>query len=162
MKHGLIGGVVLAVVVALFSIVFAAAGMHKNPALGWVFPVLGIASTVGVVIGTFRKTRDAGNRYGGQLLVGIVIAVVAAVLLFVNSYLFTTTIFPNYLDEVRVAQEELLATQPNQSPQQIDAQRKALDIMLTPKAQAGLGAVMTVITTGLVTLIAAIFLRKKD
>ena len=162
MKQGLIGGVVLAVVVALFSIVFAAAGMHKNPALGWVFPVIATASTIGVVIWTLRKTRDEGKRYGGQLLVGIVLAFVAAVLLFVNSYLFTTMIFPNYLDEVRVVQEEQIATQPNLNQQQIDMQRKALDVVLTPKAQAGLGAIMTVISTGLVTLIAAIFVRKKD
>ena len=162
MKQGLIGGVVLAVVVALFSIVFAAAGMHKNPALGWVFPVIATASTIGVVIWTLRKTRDEGKRYGGQLLVGIVLAFVAAVRLFVNSYLFTTMIFPNYLDEVRVVQEEQIATQPNLNQQQIDMQRKALDVVLTPKAQAGLGAIMTVISTGLVTLIAAIFVRKKD
>jgi len=162
MKQGLIGGVVLAVVVALFSIVFAAAGMHKNPALGWVFPVIATASTIGVVIWTLRKTRDEGKRYGGQLLVGIVLAFVAAVLLFVNSYLLTTMIFPNYLDEVRVVQEEQIATQPNLNQQQIDMQRKALDVVMTPKAQAGLGAIMTVISTGLVTLIAAIFVRKKD
>ena len=162
MKQGLIGGVVLAVVVALFSIVVAAAGMHKNPALGWVFPVIATASTIGVVIWTLRKTRDEGKRYGGQLLVGIVLAFVAAVLLFVNSYLLTTMIFPNYLDEVRVVQEEQIATQPNLNQQQIDMQRKALDVVMTPKAQAGLGAIMTVISTGLVTLIAAIFVRKKD
>ena len=93
---------------------------------------------------------------------GIVLAFVAAVLLFVNSSLFTTMIFPNYLDEVRVVQEEQIATQPNLTQEQIDMQRKALDIVLTPKSQAGLGAIMTVISTGLVTLIAAIFVRKKD
>ncbi len=162
MKQGLIGGVVLAVVVALFSIVFAAAGMHKNPSLAWVFPLVATAVTIGAVVWTLRKTRDEGKGYGGQVLVGIVIAIVAAVLLFVNSYVFTTAIFPNYLDEVRVLQEEQLATQPNLSQQQIDVQRKALDVVLTPTAQAGLGAIMTVITTGLVTLIAAFFVRKKD
>ena len=163
MRQSVIGGVVLAILVALFSIVTAAAGVHKNPSLGWVFALVATVINVGVVVWTLRRTRDEGRRYGGQLLAGLVMALVAAVLIFCNSLLITQVLFPDYLDEARDVQEEVLATQSAGAPEgQIAAQRQMLDAVMTPKAQAGLGAVMTVITTMIVTLIAAIFIRKKD
>jgi hypothetical protein len=163
MRQSVIGGVALAILVALFSIVTAAAGVHKNPSLGWVFALVATVINVGVVVWTLRRTRDEGRRYGGQLLAGLVMALVAAVLIFCNSLLVTQVLFPDYLDEARDVQEEVLVTRSAGAPEeQIAAQRQVMDAFMTPKAQAGIGAVMTVITTMIVTLIAAIFIRKKD
>ena len=137
--------------------------MHRNPALGLVFPLVATATTIGVVVWTLRRTRDEGRRYGGQLVVSFVLAIVAAVLLFVNAFLMTQVLFPDYVEEVRAVQEEVLATQSaGASPEELAAQQKALDVMTSPTVQAATGAIATVVTTMVVALIAAIFIRKKD
>jgi len=161
MKSSVTAGVVLGVVVALWTVVFAVTGMYKNPIAALLFVVVAIAINVVVVVWGLRKTRDEGRRYGGQVVAGLVMGIVAAVLIFANSLLMTQVLFPTYTEDILAAQEEML-TSAGLPAEQVEARVERARASMTPMAQATNGAIGTIVTTLVVTLIAAAFVRKKD
>jgi hypothetical protein len=120
-----------------------------------------IPINIGVVIWCLFRTRAEGRRYGGQVAVGAVMGLVAAILIFCNSLLFTQVLFPNYTEEALATQEEMLRAS-GMDEQMIAAQIERAEQGATPMAQARNGAIGTFATTLVTTLIAAAFIRKKD
>jgi hypothetical protein len=101
----------------------------------------------------------AGATYGGQVKAGVMISAFGAVIIFFGSLLFTTVLFPNYFEEVREAGRQLYLSQ-GMTEEQIAAALDAQAAMQTPFMQAITGAVMTVVTGLVVSLVLAAFLRK--
>ena len=88
MKQSVLAGVVLAVLVALWTLVMGVTGWYKNPIAAMLFYLV-IPINVAVVVWGLYRTKSEGRRYGGQVVAGVVIGLVAAVLIFGNSLLFT-------------------------------------------------------------------------
>jgi hypothetical protein len=160
-KHSIVGGVVLAVLVAIVSVIFGATRMYENVFVGSiVFLVAVIGLTIAVVIWTLRKTRSEGRGYGGQVVAGLVLGIVAAVLIFCNSLLMTQVLFPDMIDGTLAAQEDMFRSM--QMPEdQIQQAMERAKASATPMAQAVQGAIGTIVTTLVVSLIAAAFIRNK-
>lgn len=158
MRQSVIAGVVLGVIVAIWTQIMGITGMYKNPSLAWLFWLV-IAINIGVVIWGLGKTR-AQNGYGGQVAAAVVIGIVGAVLIMLNSYLLTTAVVPEYLDEIKAVQEEMILQAG--SPQEVvDVQLATLDKVMTPGVQAVMGGIGTLLTSLITGLIAAIWIRKK-
>ena len=151
-------GIWLGVLVSVWTLLMGVTGWYKHPVMLNLFWVV-ILIEVAVLLWALRKTA-ATTEYLGQVGNGALVAVIGAVIIFCGSLLFTSVLFPNYFEELRTIQAEML-----RGSGRTEAEVKAaIDLaapMQTPVMNAVMGAVGTVVTGILASLIIAIFHRKK-
>jgi L-cystine uptake protein TcyP (sodium:dicarboxylate symporter family) len=137
----------------------AVTGLHTNPVVsGMLFLVVAVIANVGVIWWVLKQTAsDSG--YGRQLLNGLLVGVIAGVLIFCFSLLFTQVLFPDYMAE---SQDATIAWMESTGmPEaQLDAQVAKLEAQ-TGWSQAIGGTVGTIVTSLIVAAIVGIFARKK-
>lgn len=153
-------GVIFGVIVVLWQLIFGFTGMYKNPSVGWVFSVVAILITAGVLFWALKQTAAEGTGYWGLVGTGMVVALIACVLIILGSLLFTSVVFTDYADPALAQAAERLESA-GVPEQQREIQMKATEWMLSPVPYALLGAVMTLITSFVVSLIVAAVVRKK-
>lgn len=160
MRTSVIYGVILAVCVAVWMLICGYTGWYKHPVGAFAFTLVIPINIVVIILG-LMKTKKEGRRYGGQVAAGLVMGIVAAVLIFFNSLLYTQVLFPSYFDDIRTAQQRMLLKS-GMEREQIEEQLEAASAMQTPAIQATLGAIGTIGTSLVTALVAAAFIRKKD
>jgi len=153
-------GITLGVLVAAWTFVMGFAGMYKNPGLAWLFVPVAAVIQIAVLIWGLRTTAADGRGYLGQVTMGVLISLVGAVLIFFGSILFTTVAFPNYFEEVRTIGEQALRDA-GRTDEEVRAMMAMQEKVQTPFFQALFGAIGTVITGLLASLVIAIFVRSK-
>jgi hypothetical protein len=151
-------GVLLGVLCVFWTFVMGFTGWYKDPVMLNLF-FLVILLEVGIVIWALRKTAPSAT-WGGQIMNGLVLSLVASVIIFAGSLLFTTVAFPNYFTELQSVQAEMLKAQ-GLSEADIKMQVAAAAAMQTPFINALTGVIGTVVTGVIVAVIAGAFLRKK-
>ena len=159
MKTSMNAGVVLGVLAALWTLVMGFTGWYKNPVMVAAF-FLVIPINIGVVVWGLMKTAREGRRYGGQIAAALVMGAVASVIIFFNSLLFTTVLFPTYFEDLREVQAGILRAA-GQTEQEIEGQLELTAGSQTPVNQAVAGVAGTMGTTLVTALVAAAFFRKK-
>jgi len=150
--------VILAVLVAAFSILIAVTGMHENPITAMVFVVVAIVINVVVVFMALRQTAG-DNSYVQQLLNGVLIGAIAGILIFLSSWMMLSVLFPDYLAESKEGTIAFLESM-NLPEEQLDSQIEKLD-RATPMNQAASGLIGTFFTSLFAAAIVGIFKRKK-
>jgi len=151
-------GLLIGVLTVAWMFVMGLLGWHTDPVLLYAFFLVIPIEIVLLVVG-LRQTA-ARNGFGGQVKAGLFMTVIAAVIIFGGSLLFTTVAFPGYFGELREAHQKML--QERGTPAiDIAAEMQRASASQTPMNQALQGAAGTV-GTGLITsLVAAAFLRRK-
>jgi hypothetical protein len=160
MKPIVNAGIVLGVVVGIWMFINGAAGLYKNPGTTWVFPVVATLIEIGVIVWGLKKTAQLGRRYGGQIVAGLLIALIGA-LIIVPCSLAWSAVFSDATEIGMAMQADKLADQ-GMSEEQIDQTLAVMEKMSTPLVSAILGSIMTILTGLVISLIAAIFIRQKD
>ena len=155
------GGVLLGVLVTIFTWIFAFSGMHRNIGAAMTFPIVATLIEIGVLIWALKKTAAQGRRYMGQVSAGTMLAFVGGCLIFATSIMLVTQLYPSYFAEVNAAGAEYYRAQ-GMDDAAIQAELAKMAPMQTPLAQGGTGFVATVLTGFLVSLIAAIWIRNKE
>ena len=158
MRVPLIAGVLLGVLVTLWSILIVATGWYVNPAMVWTFSLV-VLIEIGVLIWALRKTAGEGRTYGSQVWAGLLTALIGGVLIFAGSLLITTVLYPDYFNDIRAMGAEM-ARRAGQSEAQVAAILETPT--QTPVEGAFAGFVGTVATGLLASLIIAAFLRRKS
>jgi len=151
-------GVLLGVLCVMWTFVMGFTGWYKDPVMLNLF-FLVIPLEIGIVVWALRKTA-AGATWGGQIVNGLVLSVVASVIIFAGSLLFTTVAFPNYFNDIQAAQTEMLKAA-GMAEADIRTQVAASAAMQTPFMNAISGVIGTVVTGVVVAAIAGAFWRKK-
>lgn len=151
-------GLWIGVLVVAWTFVMGFTGWYKDPQLMVLFFLVILVEVVLLVLG-LRKTA-AFQGYGRQVITGTLMAVVAAVIIFCGSLLFTTVAFPSYFDDVRAMQATTLRAQ-GKSEQEIAAALEAGAAGQTPVANALAGVAGTVGTGLVASLVIALFLRRR-
>ena len=152
-------GVVLGLLCTAWSYVVGFMGWYKDPtlqALFWLVLIIEIA----VLIWGLRQTAAQGRAYGAQVGAGTLMSLVGAVIIFIGSYAFTAVVFPEYFGELRVIGEQTFREQ-GLSESEIASRLEQTAAMQTPFMSALIGAISTVITGVLASLVIAAFARKK-
>ncbi len=152
-------GLVLGIAVEVWTFLVIVLGWHKDPMMLTLFYLV-IFIQAGVLIWGMRMTAEQGKGYGAQVGAGTAMSAVGAAVIFVGSYLLVTAVFPNYFTEVQEAGRIALGAQ-GLSEEAIQAQLDAMAPMQTPFANSLTGAVATVITGLIESLIIAAFVKSK-
>jgi len=158
MRTAIRAGVLLGVLTVVWTFVMGFTGWYKDPVMLNLF-FLVILLEVGIVIWALRKTAPSAT-WGGQVLNGLVLSLVAGVIIFAGSLLFTTVAFPTYFSDLQAAQAQMLKAA-GLSEAEIQSQVAASAALQTPFMNALSGVIGTVVTGVIVAAIAGAFLRKK-
>ncbi len=151
-------GILLGVLVEIWTAVVILAGWHKDPAMILVF-FLVIPLQITILLMTLRQTAVEAS-YGQQVVNGVLISAIGAVIIVIGTYIITTSVFPHYFDELRAAGVDSL-TKAGRTPEQVATEMRTNESMYDPKQNALTGGVATVVTGLLVSLVAAFFVRKR-
>jgi hypothetical protein len=153
-------GILIGVSCAAWTYVMGFTGWYKHPVLLNVFFVV-VLIEVGLLIWGLRQTAAAGKKYGGQVLTGTLMSVIAAPILMANSFLFTTVVIPSYFSDLRAMHTEILRAA-GKTPAEVAALVEAAAQNETPLMQAISGAVGTVGTGLVASLIIGAFYRSRS
>jgi len=153
-------GIMLGVGVGIWMFINGAAGLYKNPGTTWVFPVVATIIEIVVIVWGLKKTAELGRRYGGQIVAGLLIALIGA-LIIIPCSLAWSAVFSDATEIGLAMQADKLADL-GLSEEQIDERLEIMAKFSTPLVTSIVGSIMTVLTGLVVSLIVAIFIRQKD
>jgi len=160
MNTTLKAGLTLGILVSAWTYVMGVTGWYKHPTLLNLFWLVILIQIVVLVWG-LRLTAGEGKTYWGQVGAGTMLSLIGGIIIFCGSYLFTSIVFPNYFAEIRALGEELLKSR-GMSDVQIKTTLDAQAPMQTSFMQALLGFIGTVVTGPIVSMVLALFLKKKE
>jgi Protein of unknown function (DUF4199) len=152
-------GLLIGVLCGVWTFVMGFTGWYKDPVLLNAFFMVIVIEVAGLVWG-LRKTAAEGRTYGGQVIAGTMMAVIAGVVIIASSLLFTMVAFPDYFQELEAAQRAMLQQQ-GKTEGEIAEAIQANAAANTPMAQAMAGFIGTLITGILASAIIAIWVRAK-
>ena len=155
-------GLLIGLLCGAWTFVMGFTGWYKDPVLGNGLFIGGAVAIeiVGLMWG-LRKTAALGRGYGGQILAGTMMAIVAGVIIIASSLIFTTIVFPNYLTEIEQAYRAALQRQ-GKTDAEIAAAIQANAASATPMAQAMSGFIGTLVTGIVASAIIGIFVRSRS
>jgi hypothetical protein len=152
-------GIVLGVLVEIWTYLMGFTGWYKDPTLMNLFWVV-IAIEIAVLMWALKRTAAEGRGYGGQVGAGTLIALIGGVFVIVGSLIFTMVVFPNYFTDLAAVQEQMLrsAGRPEaEIKQTMDMTAKTS----TPVIQACFGFLGTLVTGIVVSAIIGAFIKAK-
>jgi len=160
MKPILSAGIMLGVAAGIWMFINGFAGLYRNPGTAWVFPVVATVIEIVVIVWGLKKTAELGRRYGGQVLAGLLIAVVGAVLIMGFSMIWSQ-VFTD-APEIMAAMQADQWADAGKSEEKIDENLANTEFTRGAVFSAVSGGIMTIVTGLVISLIAAIFIRQKD
>ncbi len=151
-------GLLIGVSVVAWTFVMGFTGWYLDPSLLNLFFLVIPIQVALLVVGL--RSSAAENGYGRQVFSGTLASLLASVLIFGGSIFFTTVVFPSYFDELRAVHATMLE-QAGKSAEEVRAQVEAMAATQTPFLQALFGAIGTVVTGLVSSLVIAAFARKR-
>jgi len=145
-------GLILGILVVLWTFVMGFTGWYRHPSLFFLL-WLAIPLQIGVLVLMLRSTA-LSEGYLRQVQNGVGASVIASAVIFVGSLLFTLVVFPSYFAEME-ALGRLKMAQQGFSAEQIEAVMKAKGPMQTSLGRAFSWALGTWITGLFTSLLAA-------
>ena len=161
MKRILTFGLILGALVAVWQLAYGFLGLYSSPGTVWTFTVVAALITIGVLVWGLMQTAKEGRRYWGQVGAGLLICLVALILIVPGSLLFTGVLFPDYFDVLAEMQAETWSNA-GISEEEVDQLLTQSAFTRTSPMAAILGAMGTMITGFIVSLITAAFARARD
>lgn len=152
-------GIVLGVLVEIWTYLMGFTGWYKDPQLSNLFWVV-IAIQIAVLMWALKRTAAEGRGYGGQIGAGTLISLIAGVFVIVGSLVFTTVVFPHYTADMAAILENRLRAA-GSSEAEIKQAMAMTARTSTPIVQACLGFAGTLFTGIVVSMIIGAFVKAK-
>ena len=152
-------GLVLGVLVEIWTFLMGFTGWYKNPSLAGLFWVV-VAIQIAVLMWALKRTAAEGRGYGGQIGAGTLISVIGGVIIVAGSIVFSTLVFPHYFQDVAALQEQKLRAA-GRSDAEIKQMMDMVAKTMNPGMQAFFGFCGTLITGVVVSAILGAFFRAK-
>ncbi|MBK8793081.1 MAG: DUF4199 family protein [Holophaga sp.] len=158
MNPTLLGGLLLGFLVSSWTFFMGVTGWYKDPtrlALFWMVIPIQIA----VVLWTLHRTSAAAG-YGRQVVNGVALSILASLIIFGGSLLFTTVVFPTYFADLE-AIGRLKMAQDGLSQARIDELIRLQAPWQKPLPTAFAGVFGTWVTGLITSLLAAVWFRRR-
>jgi hypothetical protein len=152
-------GVLIGVLCGVWTFVMGWTGWFKDPVLLRLFFLVILIEIAGLVWG-LRRTAAEGRTYGGQIVAGTMMAIIAGVIVIASSLLFTTVAFPEYFAEMQAGYRTMLQQQ-GKSEAEIAILVQNEMSGQTPMSQAMAGFLGTLITGIVASAVIALWVRSK-
>ena len=137
-------GLLIGLLCGAWMFTMGATGWYLDPAKLNLFFLVVVIEVVGLLWG-LRRTAAQGRTYSGQVVAGTGMAIVAAVVIFICSMVFTTVAFPDYFNDINEMSRRLMEAD-GKSAAEIDTAIAAAAPMQTPVAYAMSGVIGTFVT----------------
>ena len=137
------GGLLIGVLCVIWTFVMGFTGWYKDPAMLSAFYLV-IVIQLAVLIWGLKQTAAQGRTYGGQIAAGTLMSLVAGLVIIAGSLLFTTVAFPDYFEEIKVVQTEMLKAA-GKTDAEVTAEVEAAAQFQTPMSQAIFGCIGTLL-----------------
>ena len=160
MKTIIRGGILLGILVSIWTFLFGMMNLHRNVTGGLTFALVATVIELVVLVWALKRTAAEGRGWFGQVSAGTLLSFVGGCLILATSYLYLTQVNPNYTAEAQEAQIAALR-QANVDEATIQQQMAATEKFQTPIAQAAVGFIATVITGFILSAILGLFIRSK-
>jgi len=134
-------------------------GWYKDPTKLNLFFIVVLIEIAGLIWG-LRQTAAQGRTYSGQVVAGTLMSIIAGVVLFGSSLLFTTVAFPEYFDEVNAAGRQMMQAE-GKTEAEIEETLAAAAPAQTPFNQALTGFMGTCVTGVIAAGLIAVWVRKQ-
>lgn len=162
LKNGFNYGMITGAALIVFSLLLFLMDQHLNRSISWIAFLFLIG---GMIYGTIQYRKAAGGylSYGQAFAASFYTGLFATILASIYTYLFVAFIHPGYIQEMLdMTRVQMLESQPDLSEEQVE---QAMD--MTSKFMNGpmitlTGFVTNLITSAVIALLAAIFLKKED
>jgi hypothetical protein len=160
-------GIYTGISVAVWTIIMGLTGWFKDPILLNLFWMVVIFQFVLLYIGLKKSSIEArvngefGKSYTELIKNGLLITIIAGVLIFFSSLLFTTQIYPEYFNELRETYQQIL-TSSGKSEIEIEKLLEENSKTQTPFLQALFGFIGTFLTGLLGSSIFSAIFRKRE
>lgn len=159
MKSAVQAGVILGLMVLVWTLIHGFTGWYKDPGMSWTFWMV-IPFQVILLVWMLKNTKKLGFAYGKQVVAGVVMSLVAGAIIFVGSYVISTVVFPTYFADMKAMLEGILTAQ-GKTPEQIQVAMAKQAPMLTPLMSSCTGFIGTIVTGLMVSLLGAVLIRHK-
>ena len=159
MNPVLAAGLLIGVLCGLWTFVMGFTGWYKDPRLVNVFFLVIVIEIAGLIWG-LRRTASEGRTYGGQIVAGTMMSVIAGVVIIVFSLVFTTVLFPSYFTDLQDAYRQILQQQ-GKTEAEIAQKLNDASAGATPMGQAIQGFMGTLITGIVASSVIGLVYRKK-
>ncbi|MCZ6747276.1 MAG: DUF4199 domain-containing protein [Acidobacteria bacterium] len=153
-------GLFLGITVIIWVYIMGFTGWSLDPALALLFPLVATILNIIAIVWGLRSTATEGRPYGGQILAGLLIGLVASVFIFAGSLLFTTVAFPEYFTQLQEMGRQVYEAK-GWNEAEIQAALEVNAAVQTPFWQAFFGVIGSMVTSLVVSLITAAFVRAK-
>jgi len=152
-------GVILGVLVEIWTCVMIASGWYRDPVLLMLF-FLVIPLQVTVLVMALRETAAAGAVYAKQVLNGVGISLIAGVIILFGSVFLTTVVFPDYFPDLKSLGMEMLS-KAGRTAEEVESQMRVNAALYDPWQNGLRGFIGTLVTGAVVTAITGAFIRKR-
>ena len=161
--HAMYYGLITGAAMVIFSLILYIAGLYMNRTLGYISFLILIG---GMIWGTleFRKLSPNGfMTYGKAFSSCFMIALFAAIISALYTFVFAEFINPNFSQEILdKAREGMMSSGQPMTDEQIDQAMTWTARFTTPVMMAIWGLITTVAISAVISLVVAIFLKKED
>jgi Protein of unknown function (DUF4199) len=153
-------GVLIGVLCGVWMFVTGVAGWYKDPVMANAFYLVIAIEIAGLVWG-LRRTAREGRTYGGQIVAGTLMAIIAGVIIVVCSLVFTMLAFPDYF-QAREAMDRRTLQAQGRSDREIVQMLSDEQATRTPMSEAMDGFIGTLVTGILSSAVIAIWIRTRS
>ncbi len=162
LKNGFNYGMITGAALIVFSLLLFLMDQHMNRSIAWI-SVLFLMG--GMIYGTFRYRNATGGylSYGQAFTATFYTGLFAAILATIYTYLFVTVIHPGYMQEMLdMTRVQMLESQPGLSEEQVEQTIEMTSKFMNGPMIALTGFLTNLVSSVVIALLAAIFLKKED
>jgi hypothetical protein len=159
-------GIYTGISVAIWTIIMGFTGWFKDPILLNLFWIVIIFQFVLLFLGLKKSSLEVdsnaepGKSYSNLIKDGLLITIIAGVLIFFSSIIFTTLLYPEYFNEIQDSYRQIL-TSAGKSEVEIEKLLEENSRTQTPFLQALFGFIGTFLTGLLGSAIFSAIFRKR-
>ena len=155
------GGIWGILTIALSVIAYVTDNYLERPT--WL-TISGAAIMLGIIVyglKAFKLENEGYLSISESLKTGLAISLIAAIIVTLYNYIFTTFIEPDFVNQsIEIAREQMMTQNPDMTQEQMDMAMGITEKMMTPTIMAAMGIIFTLFLGFIVSLISGLFMKE--